>query len=140
MKYKQPGYRDGERKERKDRATREERESRSAERQVRHAMQRTVRAVMRCADCGHQTAGQITIDTDTACSKCGASLHSCRNCRFFDTSARLECQQPIPKRMSSKMAANQCEFFEGRAVLDATGKRAQAPSQPRDAFDALFRK
>ncbi|MFQ5768341.1 MAG: hypothetical protein ACE5ID_10215 [Acidobacteriota bacterium] len=141
MKYRQRGYRDDESKARRQHRSREEDEAREAARKVRHGMERDARVVLRCADCGHQTAGRIEVEPGTHCEKCGAALHNCRNCRSFDTQAHNQCRQAIPERMASKTAANECDFYEARAVLDATGKRARpAASNPRDAFDDLFKK
>ncbi len=141
MKYRQRGYRDTDRKQEREQDRRQEQEAREEARKVRHAMHRTASVVMRCADCGHQTPGQIEILPDTTCENCGSALHNCRNCRYFDTGARFECRQEIPKRIPSKTAGNFCDLYEARAVLDATGKRAdkKAPN-PRDAFDDLFKK
>ena len=142
MKYKQRGYRDGEAKRDKTRISEEERAAREQARKVRHAISRDARVVIRCADCGYQTPDQVEILVDTSCPKCHSAWHNCRNCRHFDTSARFECRQPIEKRIASKTVANMCDEFEARAVLDATGRRAEQPksADPRAAFDALFKK
>jgi hypothetical protein len=140
MKYKQRGYRDTDHKEDRQREHREESKERSDARKVRRAMERSASVVLRCADCGHQTAGEIVVEYDTTCEKCGSALHNCRNCRYFDSQARFECRQPVPERIPSKTYGNQCDLYEARAVLDATGKRAKAPTDPRDAFDNLFKK
>jgi hypothetical protein len=140
MKYRQPGYRDSEYDEERERKRRDDRRDRGEARKVRHAMQRDASVVLRCADCGHQTAAEVLVVFDTKCERCGSALRNCRNCRFFDTQARFECRKPVPKRIPSKTSANECEFYEARAVLDATGKRAKAPTDPRDAFDSLFKK
>ena len=143
MKYRQPGYRDADFKEKRQRDHTEEREAREEQRKVRHGIERSANAVLRCADCGQQTAGEIRVEFDTLCANCGSALHNCRNCRYLDTQARFPCRQPIPARLPSKTAANECTFYEARKVLDATGKRSrsQGPAaNPRDAFDALFDK
>ena len=41
---------------------------------------------------------------ESRCPKCGADLHTCRNCRHFDTAARFECSQPIKERMRKQGA------------------------------------
>ncbi|MFQ5720168.1 MAG: hypothetical protein ACE5IK_11535 [Acidobacteriota bacterium] len=141
MKYRQPGYRDADFAEQRDRERKEERDTHQEARQTRHAVSRDARSVVRCAECGHQSAGETHVDFETTCDNCSAALHSCRNCRFLDTRARFHCRQEIPERVASKTAANTCEFFEPRRVLDSTGKRvATAQENPRSAFDALFKK
>ena len=107
MKYRQRGYRDTDWKERRDRDHTDEREARQEARKTRHAVSRESTVVVRCADCGHQSAGQIAVAFDTACEGCQAPLHNCRNCRHFDTQARFQCRQPIPERLMSKTDANE---------------------------------
>lgn len=103
--------------------------------------------VYRCSSCGTALQPGTVVASDSRCASCSAALHCCRNCTFFDTSARYECTQPITEPISGKASANACGLFQMRAVLDATGRRAAGgaggvggPSDPRKAFDALFKK
>ena len=139
MKYKQPGYRDGEGKKPRERETHDERIAREEARKTRHGVSRDANVVVRCTDCGHQLASDIEIAFDTKCERCQMFLHSCHNCRSFDTGARFRCRQPITARMPSTTAANECELYEARTVLDSTGKRVKEEEHPRSAFDALFK-
>ena len=140
MKYRQPGYRDSDHEEQRQRDRRDDSEERTEARKVRRGMERTASVVLRCADCGHQTGGEIVVEHDTTCEKCGSALHNCRNCRYFDSQARFECRKPVPEQIPSKVYGNQCDLYEARAVLDATGKRAKSATNPRNAFDDLFKK
>lgn len=99
------------------------------------------RQVSRCAECGAvlPTLG----DLGDKCPRCGASLHSCKQCTHFDPSAHFECRQPIPERVSPKDAANQCTFFEMRVSVEretTTGLGPRTPEDARKAFDRLFKK
>jgi hypothetical protein len=144
-KYRQRGYMDKEWDDKKrDRRPPPERRGFMPEgpRGHRHAMNREAATVMRCAGCGRQMPGIAMVGMQDICAGCGAALHACGNCAFFDTSARFQCQKPVPAPIKSKVKANECELFSPRQVLDATGRRAQ-DSQPRDAraaFDDLFKK
>ncbi len=98
--------------------------------------------VFRCARCGHMLA--LSVDAGGRCSKCGVELHSCVQCASFDTSARFECTQPIPARVSPKDERNTCTFFTARTTIERqTGTQASAPSgdgpSARQAFDDLFK-
>src|SRR5213593_533374 len=84
-------------------------------------MERSANEVNRCSTCGNSLMPGFVVSPDSTCPSCSAALHCCRNCNFFDTSARYECTQPIPAPLPSKTAANSCELFQMRAVLDATG-------------------
>jgi len=80
---------------------------------------------------------------DETCMNCGADLHTCGNCRFFDTTAPWECRENIPARVSGKHARNECAFFTPKVVKDLAADKTRAPQTPDDArkaFDALFKK
>jgi hypothetical protein len=92
----------------------------------------------RCARCGEPVRrGAEPLPLDATCSKCRSDLHTCTNCRHFDTSARFECRLEIPERLFKKSTRNACELFEPKLVQ---GFRADSgkPDDPRAAFDALF--
>ena len=94
----------------------------------------------RCGELRH-SLGELT--TDDACLNCGADLHTCGNCRFFDTTTLWECRENIPARVSGKHARNECTFFSPKIVRDLAadkGKQPQTPDDARKAFEALFKK
>src|SRR5207253_5598099 len=43
--------------------------------------------VFKCNRCGQQRVALDAPTFDETCVKCGADLHTCGNCRFFDTTA-----------------------------------------------------
>ncbi|HVT04725.1 MAG TPA: hypothetical protein VHL58_15285 [Thermoanaerobaculia bacterium] len=89
----------------------------------------------------------MEIAEDARCS-CGVDLHSCINCKHFDTSTQWECREPnIPARVSPKDQRNQCALFAPKIVRDLTADKASAsagrPSSADDArkaFEDLFKK
>ena len=93
--------------------------------------------LFRCATCGRQAADPGPGETAAACSSCGADLHTCTNCRHFDSSAPMECRQPVPQRIGAKAKGNECELFEAK-VTKEFGSDSGRPDDPRAAFDALF--
>jgi hypothetical protein len=96
--------------------------------------------VARCANCGALLPKGF--DPAGQCFRCQFELHSCKQCVHFDTSARWECTQPIPARVSPKDARNQCTFFEFRmsSERETTSSVVTRPDDPRKAFDSLFKK
>jgi len=97
----------------------------------------------KCNQCGQirQNLGDLT--SDEICIKCGADMHTCGNCRFFDTTTLWECRENIPARVSGKHAKNECTFFSPKIVRDLAADKAgklQTPDDARKAFDALFNK
>ncbi len=136
MKYRQPGYHDDDYRQEREKKQR-------GPRAPREIATREATRVVRCFNCGHQTPPLEPIAVDSVCEKCRHELHICRNCLYFDPGARWECRKPIPVRIFSKTARNDCELFTPQAVLDATGRRASGPASPSDgraAFEALFKK
>jgi hypothetical protein len=100
------------------------------------------REVSRCARCGTFVDAQIF--SKSTCSKCGQALRACAQCLHFDSSARWECTQTIPARISPKDAANECPHFEPRTSWEreTTTTVSQNPTEPsgaRKAFDDLFK-
>jgi hypothetical protein len=108
----------------------------------------------RCSNCGAVlTAG---FDPNGQCPKCQFELHSCKQCRFFDSGAQFECTQPIPERITPKDTKNGCKFYEFRMTIEkdtaptsypqpAQVAAAASPAPPRtndarQAFEDLFKK
>ena len=93
------------------------------------------------------------VDFKGACPKCGAALHCCKQCSYFEPSTRFQCLKPIPARLVVKDAANQCDLFSPRvtvardvapaasvAVAQRVLEPTTKPSDARAAFDSLFKK
>jgi hypothetical protein len=152
-KYKQKGYHDRDREPKK----KEHRppEPRPRQDQLGPRTPRMVGTVTRarCANCG--AVLMPGFDASGQCPRCHFELHSCKQCRNFDTGAQFECTQPIPERIQKKDARNDCNFFEFRMTVEkdtspvtyaTPAPVATAPSSPgtskdaRQAFEDLFKK
>lgn len=99
--------------------------------------------VFKCNQCGQQRIGLDDPTPEETCVKCNADLHSCGNCRFFDTTTLWECRENIPVRVPGKLAKNECTFYSPKVVRDLAvdkGRAPQTPDDARKAFDALFKK
>ena len=97
---------------------------------------------VKCSSCGVKAPSQIS--AETSCPNCKADLHTCRQCTYFDPSARFECTQNIPARVSPKDQANDCAHFTPRTSWEreTTAAQTQNPQEPsgaRKAFDDLFK-
>jgi hypothetical protein len=100
------------------------------------------RQVARCARCGSLVDGQIF--SKSRCGKCGQDLRACAQCFHFDPSARFECTETIPARVSPKDVANECPFYVPRTSWEretssAASQNPTEPSGARKAFDDLFK-
>jgi len=75
---------------------------------------------------------------DSTCSKCGAPLHACKNCKQYDPSRAWNwCKSLSAEPPRDAEMRNLCEEFDlaERIVEDEQKKR-----RSREAFDRLFRK
>ncbi len=111
----------------------------------------------RCFNCSATLAPDV--DFRGNCPKCGAALHCCKQCAYFEPSTRFQCVKPIPVRIAPKDQANECALFRPRVTVARDSAGAPAPALhspsagapmhaqvPRDAsdaraaFDNLFKK
>ena len=92
---------------------------------------------VKCASCGAQAPTNITFDS--SCPNCRGELHTCRQCTYFDPSARFQCLKPITARIVNKNARNTCELFVSRTVVERETSSG-APTDARQAFAKLFKK
>jgi hypothetical protein len=146
-KYRQPGYQDNDRRDDRDRPQRSGQQqpppkARDLTYGPRPLQMAGSKTVARCAMCG--TILQMLNEPLGKCAKCGAELHSCRQCNNFDPGARFECAQPIPANIPDKTDKNDCTFFALRMKLEKETTLRGAPTGPvndaRAAFDRLFKK
>jgi len=141
-KYRQRGYQD-EPREQEARRQKPPQEARAPGRPLQEATgPRTPNLmgsheVFRCARCGNRLS--IPVGLGDRCSRCGVDVHSCLNCRSFDTSARWECAEPaLTARVAPKDERNGCTFFQPRTTVERQTSTA-GPTSARQAFDDLFK-
>jgi hypothetical protein len=96
----------------------------------------------KCNQCGQIRQNLGVLTTDETCLRCNADLHTCGNCRFFDTTTTWECRENIPARVANKHARNECTSFSAKIVRDLAADKGKSlsPDDARKAFDALFNK
>ncbi len=96
--------------------------------------------VFTCHSCG--AAAPLSLGENVSrrdeCNRCGADLHCCRNCRFFDPARNNECAEPQSDRVVDKAQSNFCDYFEPRTKVDLSGGQSR-PDNARQAFDDLFK-
>jgi hypothetical protein len=144
MKYRHHGYKDDEHKrEREHKPQPPKKRDDGMPPRSRLAEKRVSTLVFRCHNCGRQAVAPDMVGLDETCSGCGQALHCCMNCVKFDPGVPRECRELlVTVALFSKRTANACEYFQPKAVLDATGRREEAGRAPtaRQAFDDLFKK
>lgn len=91
----------------------------------------------KCFSCGQALMLMKGFSRREECESCGADVHSCKNCRFYDPGAYNECKEPSAEVVREKERANHCDFFEinqGAQGGDTKSKDLLA------AAEALFKK
>ena len=94
-KYRQRGYQDDPREPRREQKPAQKKEY--APRGQPPIAPRTFnmpgfREVVRCARCGNELMASTAWSAEGSCPRCGAQMHSCAQCAYFDTSAAFDCQ------------------------------------------------
>lgn len=138
-KYRQRGYMDNDREpQRPTPQTSKQQPSTPRDREgPRSPRMMAFGETVKCTSCGAKAPPQITFES--SCSKCNAELHSCRQCNYFDPSARFECSKTITARIVNKNARNTCDLFAARTVVERQTSSG-TPTDARQAFANLFKK
>ncbi len=91
-----------------------------------------------CWKCGVSISDQpLPLSRVAECRSCGADLHVCRMCEFYDPRVAGACREPIAEEVKDKERSNFCDYFKTRADAyrphnDTTARDARAK------LDALF--
>lgn len=80
-----------------------------------------------------------TVSRHESCSKCGADLRACLNCRHYDVTARSECREDVREPVRDKTKANFCDFFQPRLGAHG-GSGAPSKDDLMKSAEALFKK
>ena len=94
---------------------------------------------MHCSACNAEVplAAGERIGFRDECSRCGADLHTCKNCVHHDPSAYNECREPNSERVSDRERANRCDYFR---PSEQQGGSDDPRKQALTDLDGLFRK
>ena len=95
-----------------------------------------------CFQCNNRTEFSTKISFREECSQCGADMHICFNCRFYDTSSYNECKETSAEKVQDKDRNNYCEYFEANSnnsTIKNNSHTDQKKKQLADA-EALFKK
>lgn len=138
-KYRQRGYMDNDREPQRPRSQQQSQsQSKPAEREgPRSPKMMAFGETVKCSSCGAKVA--TSIGAESTCPTCKAELHTCRQCTYFDPSARFECSKSITAKIVNKNARNACELFTPRTVVERQTSSG-APNDARAAFNKLFKK
>jgi hypothetical protein len=75
----------------------------------------------------------MPLSREARCRACGADLHACRQCRWYDTGKAKDCAEPVADEVRDKERANFCGYFSinpgahtGSGDADAARARLEA--------------
>ena len=87
-----------------------------------------------CHRCGRDIGTVERVGRRDACLGCGADLHCCRNCDFYDVTMHNQCRETQAERQVDKECGNFCDYFHF-----AESRPGAAPQKSaRAALDELF--
>lgn len=90
-----------------------------------------------CHGCKNTVGDTGRIGRTDTCPNCGADLHCCLNCRFYDAGSYNQCREPQAERVVDKESANFCDCF---APAQRSPGAAAAATAKKNPLDGLFKK
>ena len=90
-----------------------------------------------CHACGEPWTEKRSPGHREECLRCGAVLHCCANCRFYDKNAAEWCREPAARREKPRdpVAGNICSWFVfGDRDSGVENRSAKAKSAIEDLF------
>lgn len=92
-----------------------------------------------CHHCGKDIGKLERVGRRNTCLHCGADLHCCLNCEFYEPNHNNQCRESDAERQVDKSVGNFCDYFSYRSGLPkAGGGSTQASVKAK--LDALFAK
>lgn len=91
-----------------------------------------------CWKCGASLADYtLPLRRLEECRKCGAELHACKLCEWYDITVAKHCREPIAEEVKDKERANFCDYFKPRPGAYSNAGVAAA-AQAKSQLDTLF--
>jgi hypothetical protein len=91
-----------------------------------------------CYRCGASLAAfSLPLSRQDQCPGCGADLHVCKMCRYFDERVPRKCREDGAEDVTEKERPNFCDWFKPSDSAFDAGRKAEE-DQARAALDALF--
>jgi hypothetical protein len=90
-----------------------------------------------CHNCKKEIADDFFVGRQAQCPSCGADLHSCLNCSFYELGAYNDCREPQAERVLDKTRSNFCDFFKFKQEGKASGT---SDSNTKNKLEELFKK
>ncbi len=102
-----------------------------------HAPPVFLRAMKCCAHCQKEIPEGEPAGRQAQCPFCGADLHICLNCVFYEPGIYNDCRESQAERVVEKSRSNFCDYFQYRTGAAKPGRR---PADLQEKLGALFKK
>jgi len=90
----------------------------------------------KCHHCKKEIPADLFVGRQVQCPCCGADLHSCLNCAFYERNAYNDCRERQAERVLDKNRSNFCDYFR---FLMAEDHAKAASCDPKIKLEALFK-
>jgi hypothetical protein len=95
---------------------------------------------LRCWKCGTSLAElSLPLRRVDECRSCGAELHVCRMCEFYDTRVAKSCRETIAEEVKDKERANFCDYLRPTESAYRPQQQSEA-ARAKAELEALFGK
>lgn len=91
-----------------------------------------------CHRCG-TAIGLERIGVRDVCEGCGAWLHCCRNCEFYEPGAHNDCREPAAEMVADKEQGNFCEYFRP-SRRSASSSAPDRAAEAKEKLEKLFKR
>jgi len=88
-----------------------------------------------CFKCKEELIFDVKIGRRDMCPNCGAYLHCCKNCRFYDPNVHNQCTENQGEFIRDREEGNFCLYFEFHPLGEDRSAEVDAA---RSKLDALF--
>ena len=93
---------------------------------------------LKCFSCHTDLEYPDKVGFRAECGHCGADVHCCKNCRFYDPKVYNECKETSADVVREKDRANYCEFYQPAGGV--SGSASTAKEDLLNQAEALFKK
>lgn len=90
-----------------------------------------------CFSCGKDFVVVERVGRGESCTHCGADLHCCRNCEFYDPAAYNDCREPAAERVVEKDRSNFCDMFQ---IATQREKQKKVADDTKKKLEEMFKK
>ena len=90
-----------------------------------------------CWKCKNSTEMVDKVMRSDTCPHCGADMHSCKNCQYYDPNCHNECKEHVAFYVPDKEKFNFCGMFKAHEGPHEAGEDIELA---KARLDALFSK